>query len=200
MDEPVQPIATQRPGRYVVVEGEDGRRRVARADGLIHEYDLARFIPVGRNHMALVDESDYARLLVFRWHLNQSGYAVRVQHSPRVRGKRTSAQFRMHRLVLEAPPDLQVDHINGDRLDNRRSNLRLATAAEQRRNEGVVRGGSSRFKGVTWSKERGLWEAQIKHQRKRMFLGRYRDEVLAARAYDETARSLFGEFARLNGV
>lgn len=187
--------------RYVVVEGDDGRRRVARADGLPEpDPNTTAMLPLTKGRVAVVDADDAALLSQWKWSYTDTGYAVRFQRIGRADGRRRKVTIRMHRFILGAPRELEVDHINGDRLDNRRANLRLVTDAQQRQNEGVCRGGSSLFKGVTRSKERGRWEAQIKHQRRRIYLGRFRDEVEAARAYDAAARELFGEFARLNGV
>lgn len=76
----------------------------------------------------------------------------------------------------------QPDHINGDRLDNRRSNLRLLTHAEQAQNRAAVAGRSSRFRGVWWDQQRRLWVAQVKMQGKTRIVGRFTDELEAATA------------------
>jgi len=89
------------------------------------------------------------------------------------------------------------DHINRNGLDNRRSNLRLATKSQNMANA-VSRGGSSRFKGVLWDKARSKWKAQGKHNYKIYMLGRFDIEEDAARAYDAWAVKAFGEFARVN--
>lgn len=102
----------------------------------------------------------------------------------------------LHRLVMRARPGQIVDHRNSDRLDNRKSNLRLCTTAENIANMDI-RGGSSRFKGVYRDRD-GRWHAQIGHQSRRYNLGKFKSEVDAARAYDAKALELFGEFARLN--
>jgi len=140
----------------------------------------------------LVDDEDYEYLSSFRWRKigtdKKRGYA-----STEIKGK----FFYMHRLLLEAPDEMQVDHINGDGLDNRRSNLRLCTNAENAMNMHVTNG-TSGFKGVSWSKERQKWEAYIKFHGRMIHLGRFNSPVDAARRYDLEARKYFGEFARLN--
>jgi hypothetical protein len=98
---------------------------------------------------------------------------------------------------MNAPPGLVVDHINGDPLDNRKSNLRLATQADNSRNS-VQRGSNSGFKGVSYVAKRGLYFASIKHNGRTIGLGRHRTAEDAARAYDAAARRLQGQFARLN--
>lgn len=91
----------------------------------------------------------------------------------------------------------EIDHINGDRADNRLENLREVTRSQNNMNC-KPKGGSSRFKGVTFDKEKRLWAAQIKADGQRKFLGRYSSEEDAAHAYDDAANKHFGEFARLN--
>ena len=95
-----------------------------------------------------------------------------------------------------------IDHIDGDGSNNRIANLRLATIAENMRNRGKVKRKvgkwSSQYKGVIYDKRRGQWIADITFQRKKIRVGRYPTEVDAARAYDEVAKELHGEFARLN--
>lgn len=104
----------------------------------------------------------------------------------------------LHRAIMSAPLGVSVDHINGDTLDNRKSNLRLATSSENGANVPKREGTSSRFKGVCWDKNGHRWKAHIGYQGKRVHLGYFVDEEEAARAYDRVARTLFGEFARTN--
>jgi hypothetical protein len=104
----------------------------------------------------------------------------------------------MHRQILGAPPGQQVDHINGDTLDNRRVNLRLATHGQNQHNRGKYRNNKSGYKGVSWDKAAGKWRAQIKFNNKKYNLGRYHDPIEAALAYDAAAIRLHGAFARLN--
>lgn len=102
----------------------------------------------------------------------------------------------LHRVIMNTPPGVKVDHRNGDTLDNRGCNLRFATDVEQNRNR---RGwGSSKYKGVCWHKRDQKWCAQIRVDGKKTHLGHFDDEEGAAFAYDVAARILFGEFVRLN--
>lgn len=104
----------------------------------------------------------------------------------------------LHRVLMN-PGNLMVDHINGDGLDNRRVNLRLATNAENQRNRRLNRNSTSGFKGVTASGNvLNPWAAHIRHVGRRHHLGLFPTREEAARAYDEAARRLFGAFALPN--
>ena len=105
----------------------------------------------------------------------------------------------MHREIMNAPEGLVVDHINRNGLDNRKVNLRLATAMQNvwnsKRN---VNTDSSKYKGVSWDKNKHKWRASIGIDRKTKHLGYFEDEKMAAKAYDKAAKEHRGEFAVLN--
>lgn len=129
---------------------------------------------------ALIDASDAARVALHRWFLATGGYARRSIYFPSTQRFGSRA---LHREVLGlSPSDPQrVDHVNGDRLDNRRVNLRLATAAENSQNRrGGNRGSLSRYRGVTWSKKSGKWAAGVMLDGKQHWLGAFDDEWAAA--------------------
>lgn len=112
-------------------------------------------------------------------------------------------KYKAHRLAWEAvngpiAPGLEIDHINGITTDNRISNIRLATRAENCRNTKSASGSSSRFKGVGFHKATGKWAAFIRDGLQTKWLGLHRTEEGAAEAYDAAASVMFGEFARLN--
>ena len=104
----------------------------------------------------------------------------------------------MHQIVLNCPAGLLPDHRNRNKLDNRRNNLRPATCLQNSANQSLRKDNRSGFKGVTWNKQQSRWKAQIRDAGKRLFLGYFHDAAEAARAYDQKARELFGEFAFLN--
>lgn len=93
-------------------------------------------------------------------------------------------------------PDREIDHINGDKSDNRASNLRLATAAENACNKSTYANNTSGYKGVSWSAKLGRWQASIKVGGKQSHLGFFDDPAKAHRAYSEAAHELHGDFAR----
>ena len=154
----------------------------------------AKLIPLTQDKFAIVDAEDYEWLNQYKWYAsrNENGdyYAKRMERG-------TRRQIIMHRVITEAPPGLLVDHRNHNGLDNRRSNLRICTKAENVRNQ-LPRGGTSRYKGVSWSKSNKKYAATIRCNKQRFHLGWFDDEIAAAKAYDEKARELFGEFAYLN--
>ena len=148
--------------------------------------------------VALVDEEDYDLVMQYRWHIFEIARRGRL-HGPyaTARIKCEDGSWRdawMHTLLTGWP---LTDHVDGNGLNNHRSNLRAATNAQNVRN-GRPRGGTSQFKGVTWYRARRKWHAAIMLNGKRHHLGYFTDEVEAARAYDAAAVRLHGEFARLN--
>lgn len=146
--------------------------------------------------IALVDDHHYALLAQFRWALRSNGYAT--THWRRPDGGRTT--MGMHRLIMGAPPfpGAQVDHINGNKLDNRSANLRWATRSQNQANTGLRKTNSSGYKGVYWHKEKGRWRAMISFEGRLRHIDYYDTAEEAARAYDAAAIELFGEFAVLN--
>ena len=106
----------------------------------------------------------------------------------------------MHRQIMNAPDNLVVDYIDHNDLNNRKENLRVCTFAENCRNMRSSARKTSRYKGVHWNKRMGKWAAQITFENKTYHLGYFTDETAAARAYDEKAVELHGEFASLNLV
>ncbi|WP_434439746.1 HNH endonuclease [Lentzea sp. E54] len=155
-----------------------------------------RELQLTRGYAALVDESDWDRVSQIKWQalvLRNTVYGVRtVRHE----GKQ-GTQY-LHRFLLDAPKGLEVDHIDGNGLNNRRSNLRLGTRAENRRNRQRQRPGPSGYVGVHWNARLGKWCAQIRIDGKRKHLGYFIDPAQAARVRDAAAIELHGEFAWLN--
>lgn len=151
-----------------------------------------RELPLTQGAVALVDEPDFEWLSGYRWHSNGS-YAYR-KVGPRA-ARHTIA---MHRLIAGASDGLEVDHVNGDGLDNRRHNLRLCRHTENVRNSRRRADNTSGFKGVSQRADTGKWTAYVNCGGVRAHLGCFANRADAARAYDAAARDLHGEFARLN--
>lgn len=146
---------------------------------------------------ALVDDEDRERISRVDWEVQFRGDG-RAAYA-KTNSSRIGKDHRlMHRMILRAPFGVAVDHIDGDGLNNRKSNLRFATISQNAQNSFVqIRDDkTSRFKGVSWNGK--AWAAQIRLEGQTQLLGAFSDEVEAARAYDAAAIRLFKEFARTN--
>lgn len=162
---------------------------------------MAREIPLGRtgNLVAIVDDEDFDSLSQYKWRAMRARKRNHPDEFRAVRGTHGSGEgiVFMHRQITDAPKGIDVDHANGDTLDNRRANLRHCNQSQNQANRHALEPlKTSRFKGVCWNGSR--WQAGIKVQGKSIHLGVYRDEKDAAAAYDEAARKHFGEFAHTN--
>jgi len=152
----------------------------------------AKLIPLTQRKFAIADADDYQRLAKHKWHCRKAKnnfYAFRRKDRNKVA---------MHREILKAPKGMVVDHIDGNGLNNRKSNLRLCTASQNARNRRPNRVSSSKYKGVSLHKRDKKWDVQIICNGKRTRIGRFDNEIEAALAYDRKAEELFGEFAYLN--
>jgi hypothetical protein len=150
-------------------------------------------ISLGRGLFAIVDIADRDLVAHHRWYVSAGGYVV---WSIRSGGRKRTVY--LHRVVSGAPDSLTVDHMNGNKLDNRRANLRLCTRAENVRNARRSKNNTSGYKGVAWYRRRKLWQAQIMMDRETIHLGLFPDRVDAALAYDLAAIEHHGEFAHPN--
>ena len=157
-----------------------------------------RKIDLGDGKWTILDPQDYYRFCSFKWYLTgrrSKFYAVR---SVKIDASRT-VTVRLHREIMNAPKGKLVDHKNGDSLDNRRSNLRLATRSQNmmNRRKTIVKT-SSKYLGVCRLKKKKRWLAQLRCNKKVLLSRSFRNEIDAAHAYDMAAKKYFGEFARLN--
>lgn len=158
---------------------------------------MAREIPLKHGGFTIVDDEQYDRFAKYEWWVSKLGYVCRGGCG--ADGKWTYVF--MHRCLLWAPPGMETDHRNGNKLDNRRENLRPCTHAQNMQNRGKTnRPATSKFKGVKWDKNTQKWQAKIKADGRAHDLGRFDDEVEAALAYNEAAKQYHGEFAYLNDV
>jgi hypothetical protein len=153
-----------------------------------------KYIELAQGKRAIVDNEDYKYLSQFKWHLSSNGYAVMTTHNY-VDGVRKTYHPAMHSLVNKTPKGKSTDHINENKLDNRRKNLRTCTQSQNMANRGFQKNNKSGYKGVYWSE--GKWTAQIRFKGETIHLGRSKDIKEAAQLYSNAASHYFGEFARL---
>ncbi|MGB8422197.1 HNH endonuclease [Paraburkholderia sp.] len=152
-----------------------------------------KLINLSKGFVAMVDDYDFEDLSQFPWHVTAQGYAARTTPRP------NQTQEKMHRRImsLKQGDPLQVDHINGDRLDNRRSNLRICSGTQNMQNQRIHCDNKSGYKGVRWcpwSKKK--WMASIQANRgHQIYLGYYDTAEEAHEVYCLAADMLHGEFA-----
>jgi hypothetical protein len=147
---------------------------------------------------AKVDPADYKRLRKYKFiarNARNCFYAQMLEPNAITEKK----MLHMHQMILEVPKGMVVDHINNDTMDNRNANLRAATRAQNSRNrKKISRQCSSKYKGVWWHKSSLKWGATVVFEKKKIHLGTFKNEIDAAKAYDEAAKKYHGEFACLN--
>lgn len=132
---------------------------------------------------------DLDKIKPYKWNFARQGYVG-------------SQGLSLHRYLMNCPKNLQIDHVNGDKLDNRQENLRLCNKQENARNNHgykfKTKVKSSKYLGVSWHKRDKLWRALIKVNSKQILIGSFKNERHAAMARDIWAKELFGEFVQTN--
>jgi hypothetical protein len=153
-------------------------------------------IQLTQGMIALVDDEDFECLNKFKWVVyNKSNrntcYAMR---------RHGTTSVLLHREILNILPGIDVDHKDGNGLNNQKSNLRICTTTQNQMNAMLRKDSTSGFKGVSWKKDRNKWAAQIQINKKRKCLGYFPTKEEAAVKYNQVASELYGEFARLNQI
>lgn len=156
------------------------------------------FVTLTQGFEALIDADDAETVGMHNWHVAIPRLGKHLRYAVRgalIDGRKVT--LGMHRQILNAPDGVLVDHINGNPLDNRKCNLRLATASQNMHNKRMQKNNTSGFKGVHWDKNKRKWQANIKIGDKRRFLGGFDTAEEASCAYKNAAKQLHGEFIRL---
>lgn len=158
---------------------------------------MSKEIKLTQGKVAIIDDEDLPKTNHLKWCATKNKHNFyAINSSTVISGKRK--KIWMHRLVVNAPDGFEVDHLDGNGLNNQKTNLRICTRAENGRNRKKNTSSTSIYKGVYWRKNRNRWQAQIKLNGKDIYIGRFVNEIDAAKAYDHKAKELFGNFAQLN--
>lgn len=157
-------------------------------------------IKLTQNQSTLVDNKWFKKLNRNNWYYSKhktwnTGYAI---------GQINKTKVKMHRYIMSLEgfdiKNKTIDHINGDGLDNRMINLRIATKQQNSHNCQIPKNNKSGYKGVIWEKQSNKWKAYIHLNNKMINLGRFDNKIDAANTYNNAAIKYFGEFARLNVI
>jgi len=151
-------------------------------------------IKLTRGYTAIIDDEDYEKVKNIKWHY-ALGYAV---CSIPKNGKRVTVS--MHRTIMDIPDGMEADHINRNKLDNRRGNLRTATRAQNNQNQALRKDNRYGFKGVWERKERNKFRVRIKVNKECFYFGTYYNIVDAALAYNLASLKYHGEYGYLNKI
>ncbi len=157
-----------------------------------------RKIELTQGKIAIVDDRDFPMVINYKWYAFQSKQDWYAQTHIKKNNKRTSLQ--MHRLITGVLSGIEIDHIDHNGLNNRRSNLRFATNQQNSFNRKSHIGSSSKYKGVSWNNLQRKWVVQIAINGKGRHIGYFANEKDAALAYNKVALRLFGNFAYLNDI
>ena len=150
-------------------------------------------IALTKQKVTIVDDEDYEFLTQWRWQFHSQGYASR-NIKPKT--------IWMHRLILKTPEGYETDHINGNKLDNRKQNLRIATHAQNNRRKGLQKSNKWGYKGITKVNQKSgeKWFARLWFNNKSIWLGGYKTKEEAASAYNKGAKKYHKKFAQLNEI
>lgn len=155
-------------------------------------YAMKKIYLANNKGTVFIDDEDFNYLSTLKWHA-QHTWNNRLYAVTSLGGKKVQ----MHRIVLGTPAGKFTDHINGNGLDNRRANLRLATISQNKANSGPYRNNKNGYRGVTWA-SKNRWRAKINVNNRRIDLGCFKTREEAARAYDQASDKWFGGYGYKN--
>lgn len=155
---------------------------------------MSKIVFLSNGGQTIVDNIDYKKVSKLKWTRTKSN----VLHNGYDKKTGERVAFTLHKFLMNTPKGFCVDHINGNPYDNRRSNLRICTTAQNTKNRGMSKHNTSGYKGVCFYKNVNKWVARITNNKKQYCLGYFSDKIDAAIAYNNAATTYHGEFARLN--
>ena len=154
-------------------------------------------IKLTQDKYAIIDDEDFKLVDQYKWHVLKT--SVNNYAATNAGGRKNRKYILMHKLILDYFGFSDIDHINGNALDNRKQNLRICSRQQNIRNKKKCNKiCSSQYKGVWFRKDTQKWSSEITVDYKKICLGCFVNEVDAAKAYNEVAREYFGKFAKLN--
>lgn len=163
-------------------------------------------IALSRGYVAIIDDEDFEKVSQYKWHASQHEkkiYAKRKRWIPdesitTKQGKYVKKGYyktiALHRVILDAPDDMEVDHINGNPLDCRKINLRVCSHEQNMWNLKGRSDSKSGYRGITWDKQTQKWRATLTYKKQFINIGRFDNLDDAIKAHQEKAKELFGEF------
>lgn len=157
-------------------------------------------IKLTQGKFALVDDEDFEYLNQWKWYFSDTGYAIRKEYIGGGRKNQKQKIIRMHRIINKTPDSFYTDHINSDKLDNRKENLRNSSMLQNNLNTTKRKNCTSKYKGVHWDRLNNKWRVCIDINKRTIHAGRFLSEIEAAKAYNGLAIKYHGKFAKLNGV
>ena len=160
-------------------------------------------IKLTQGKVALVDDEDFEKLNQYKWFVHHSGerwYALRSASTKIQNWRQVQKIIRLHRQIMNPPNNMQVDHKDGDGLNNQRSNLRICTQSQNNANSRLAKNNSIGYKGVHFYGLANKYQARITKDKINYSFGYYHHPEDAALAYDKAAHELFGEFAKTNFI
>ena len=152
-------------------------------------------IPLSQSQFAIVDDEWHEKISRFKWSLTSAGYAMRIKQ---MNGRRINVL--MHREILGTPAGMVTDHINGDKLDNRRSNLRFSTKSQNAMNRKINANNKTGYRGVFWVTRLNCYIAKLQVERRDVFSRCFHSQHEAAIIWNYYATKHYGDFAVLNDV
>ena len=158
-------------------------------------FDNMKTIQLTQGKVAIVDDDDFEMLNAYKWFAHKQGDRFYARRNTSIRNGAKRTAIGMHRVIMRTPVGFETDHVNGDGLDNRRDNLRIATSSQNKMNRGSRRDNKLGVKGV--SRSRGRFRAVIQINGNYKLIGVFLTIEAASAAYQLAAQKLFGEFAHV---